>query len=342
MNNGQVIGFGEERWGGQRDYFTVDSWKKYESSKFDLEHIIPQKQNEEWAQATAGVDNRERIINLLGNYTLLPKGVNRYIGNKSWEIKRAAYRVLSEVDKELSDSFLREFPANQVKALKKIFEKPGEGTVSELVDESIVWNPKFVQDRSKHMASIIWDNLVAKSSGRSPFIDLTDLGHGDVRELQENKGGASAVVDSSMSKKAKGVASAVVDSTMPKEDKEVISSVDGSITPQSGQPDSEVSDMTTLYEVVCARIEEIIQTAPKKEGSTAIWTTVDGKGYIKVVQGTDSVDVIVRKHGRARARSIRPDRETRFDNLYSYTGMTKFDEDSQELMAYIARRYVIK
>ena len=328
--------------GGQRDYFTVDSWKKYESSKFDLEHIIPQKQNEEWAQATAGVDNRERIINLLGNYTLLPKGVNRYIGNKSWEIKRAAYRVLSEVDKELSDSFLREFPANQVKALKKIFEKPGEGTVSELVDESIVWNPKFVQDRSKHMASIIWDNLVAKSSGRSPFIDLTDLGHGDVRELQENKGGASAVVDSSMSKKAKGVASAVVDSTMPKEDKEVISSVDGSITPQSGQPDSEVSDMTTLYEVVCARIEEIIQTAPKKEGSTAIWTTVDGKGYIKVVQGTDSVDVIVRKHGRARARSIRPDRETRFDNLYSYTGMTKFDEDSQELMAYIARRYVIK
>lgn len=345
--------------GGRRDNFTVESWGCYGSSKFDLEHIIPQTQNEAWAQATAGVDNRERIINQLGNYTLLPKKVNRCIGNKSWEIKRAVYRVLSNVDKELSDSYLREFPANQVKTLKRIFENPGEDTVSELVDDSIVWNPKFVRDRTKHMASIIWDNLVVKSSARSPFIDLTDLGHGDVGDLQENKGGASTVVDSTPSKEDKGVASAAVDPTLPKEDKrvapavvdsivskedkEVSSSVDGSATPQDEQSDLEVSDMTSLYEVVCARIEAIIPESPEKKDDTVTWTTVDGKGYIKVVQEADRVDVIVHRLNDARAqKGFRPDRKTKSGNVYSFTEMTKFDEKYEKLKAYIVHRYKFK
>ena len=341
--------------GGRRDNFTVESWGHYGSSDFDLEHIIPQTPNEAWAQTTAGVDNRERIINQLGNYTLLPKKVNRCIGNKSWEIKRAAYRVLSKVDKELSDSFLREFPEKQAKSLKKIFANSAEETVSELVDESIVWNPKFVQDRTKHMASIIWDNLVVKSSGRSPFIDLTDLGRGDAGELQENKGDTSAVVDKSMSKKAKGgastvanstkskkvkgVASAVVDSTTPKEDKEVISSVGGSTTPQSEQSDSEVSDMTTLYEVVCARIEATILKSPNQEGNTATWITVDGKGYIKVVQKADSVDVIVRPGNNARSTGISSYRRINSTNVYSFKEITEFDGVTQKLMAYVTRSY---
>lgn len=345
--------------GKQRDYFTVDSWKQYGSSRFDLEHIIPQTKNEAWAQATAGVDNRERIINQLGNYTLLPKNVNRCIGNKSWEIKCAVYRVLSEVDTELSDSYLQEFPPNQVKTLKRIFANPGEDTVSELVDDSIVWNPKFVQDRSKHMASIIWDNLVVKSSARSPFIDLTDLGHGDVGNLQENKGGASTVVDSTPSKEDKGVASAAVDPTLPKEDKrvapavvdsivskedkEVSSSVDGSATPQDEQSDLEVSDVTSLYEVVCARIEAIIPESPEKKDDTVTWTTVDGKGYIKVVQEADRVDVIVHRLNDARAqKGFRPDRKTKSGNVYSFTEMTKFDEKYEKLKAYIVHRYKFK
>lgn len=59
------------------------------SSKFGIEHVLPEHAEDGWSQLTA--EEQERSIHRLGNLTLLPSSINRGLGNATYTEKRSTY-----------------------------------------------------------------------------------------------------------------------------------------------------------------------------------------------------------------------------------------------------------
>lgn len=57
------------------------------SYKYELEHLMPQKWEENWKEIGKDKDNAERLIYQIGNMTLLNGSLNVSISNAEWEIK---------------------------------------------------------------------------------------------------------------------------------------------------------------------------------------------------------------------------------------------------------------
>lgn len=57
------------------------------SYKYELEHLMPEKWKENWANICINEDNANRLIFQIGNMTLLNKPLNVKISNNKWEIK---------------------------------------------------------------------------------------------------------------------------------------------------------------------------------------------------------------------------------------------------------------
>ncbi|MGX2973022.1 DUF262 domain-containing protein [Helicobacter sp. T3_23-1059] len=55
--------------------------------KYELEHLMPQKWEENWAEIGINKDNAEKLIYQIGNMTLLNGSLNVSISNAKWEIK---------------------------------------------------------------------------------------------------------------------------------------------------------------------------------------------------------------------------------------------------------------
>lgn len=55
--------------------------------KYELEHLMPQKWEENWKEIGKDKDNAERLIYQIGNMTLLNGSLNAGISNAKWEIK---------------------------------------------------------------------------------------------------------------------------------------------------------------------------------------------------------------------------------------------------------------
>ncbi len=62
----------------------------FESSAYNLEHILPENPSEAWHQMDE--NQQERCIYRLGNMTPMETGINRDVGNKGFAEKREAYR----------------------------------------------------------------------------------------------------------------------------------------------------------------------------------------------------------------------------------------------------------
>jgi Protein of unknown function DUF262/Protein of unknown function (DUF1524) len=61
----------------------------FESATYNLEHILPEHPNDEWAEIPE--EQQERIIYRLGNMTPLETARNRDIGNQGYAVKRKTY-----------------------------------------------------------------------------------------------------------------------------------------------------------------------------------------------------------------------------------------------------------
>ena len=56
----------------------------------EVEHVLPQSMSESWTGNFSN-DDHERLLNRLGNLTLLTEKMNREVSNRGYEQKRAIY-----------------------------------------------------------------------------------------------------------------------------------------------------------------------------------------------------------------------------------------------------------
>lgn len=54
---------------------------------YQLEHLMPQSWQENWADIGIDDDNANRLIYQIGNMTLLKGGLNKSLKNKGWNLK---------------------------------------------------------------------------------------------------------------------------------------------------------------------------------------------------------------------------------------------------------------
>ncbi len=69
----------------------VDEAVHEDEAKVNLEHIMPQKQNSNWAKAAADEEEYSSHVHRVGNLTLLEASVNSAAGNASFDDKKKAF-----------------------------------------------------------------------------------------------------------------------------------------------------------------------------------------------------------------------------------------------------------
>jgi|GEM_PF-6888582 len=141
------------------NYLSTSKWDIY--SSYDLEHVLPQTPDAVWKVMVPDAD--EELINSLGNTTLLQKGINRYLQNNGWMIKRAGYTTLCLKDATSVESFISTnahlFKSPQ-QARNKIMSSDAQTQLEELTNSELVkWDREFIDKRTERMAQIIWKNL---------------------------------------------------------------------------------------------------------------------------------------------------------------------------------------
>lgn len=143
---------------GTSDFLSSAKWDIY--STYDLEHILPQTPNAAWKTAVPDYD--EELIQSLGNTTLLPKGINRFLQNNGWEHKQKGYNVLCVLTQNEIDDFVATLPSGlKPKSFRsKIKNTTAQTNIAELADPELrVWDHKFIDERTARMATVIWTNL---------------------------------------------------------------------------------------------------------------------------------------------------------------------------------------
>ena len=275
------------------ELYTVTSWKKFTASQFDLEHIIPQTETDDWSNSTLGEGNRDRIVLQLGNLTLLPKSVNRFIKNSNWDTKALAYKALTAKDQpDIDELWKRIKGARSRKSFEAIIKDAAEDTVTELADPTISWTPQFVANRSKRIAQLVWSQIADKSDANpSPFIDLTSFAHQKTITLLPVK------IDE-----------------QPRQVKEDNGAFGQHIWPISG--------FQTIVEAFSS--DENIGSPDSLDNHKAEWLTKDGQGIL-TVSLTDT-DVRVECPTRSEVRVVRnftPDVRKNKSNIF----ILKNDED---------------
>lgn len=152
------------------NFLSPSMWNIYTS--YDLEHILPQTPDAKWKAMVPDAD--EELINSLGNTTLLQKGINRYLQNNGWQVKRAGYTTLCVKDAKSVESFINTmgwlFKSPQ-QARNKIQSSDAQTQLKELTSTKLKkWDRGFIDKRTERMAQIIWKNL-------AEYLDLPTEGN---------------------------------------------------------------------------------------------------------------------------------------------------------------------
>lgn len=162
------------------NFLTGEKWNVL--SSLEIEHIVPRepKDLKEWKldfdpKSTEG----QRFLNEIGNTTLLPKKVNLFASNRSWEYKRSLYGIFCAPTSDQGVKILGELEGisnndrktikNQLVKLYGEFEKVDTFLVNS-VRHVKRWNSSTIRTRTKAIAMIVWP-LLSKWLGRPEKFD---------------------------------------------------------------------------------------------------------------------------------------------------------------------------
>jgi hypothetical protein len=136
----------------------IDLW--IDESANTVEHIAPQTNpGAGWDSKIYAPENKD-LINMLGNLTLCPGGVNSALGNVPWSRKRVVYNSLGQ--------------ALPLAVIKRDLATAGFDSLSEKLDEHEVrhvpffsgigaknddWDADFINSRTKNLLGFAWDRL---------------------------------------------------------------------------------------------------------------------------------------------------------------------------------------
>jgi hypothetical protein len=140
---------------GTLDLLTPDRWRE-----MTVEHIAPQRKSSGWrGDLYDDGDLRDR----LGNLTLLPSKENSSVSNRSWEVKRLFYRILSTPDPLVLGNMMQEASAKELALSSSTQEILAQARLHAQLEALAVvageWQPSFVADRSLRLAELAWDRF---------------------------------------------------------------------------------------------------------------------------------------------------------------------------------------
>lgn len=140
-------------------FLTLKNWTSPELKT--IEHIAPEKQSNGWP------DNiySSKLVNSIGNLTLLPLKVNISASNRGWKDKLIYYRFLSEKDPEkIQELEIKakneglELNPSTISLLKNSqFNSHIEHIL--LLGENQEWDDSIIQKRAHRITHILWDRI---------------------------------------------------------------------------------------------------------------------------------------------------------------------------------------
>ncbi len=127
-----------------------------------LEHIAPQEPSSDWDSKI--YENRE-LVHRIGNLVLAPRIENSMVSNRAWPAKRVLYKALgaashADAKKVLLDSAKDgiEFGDSTQAIIDRASHLPHLSALGERAD---TWSNDFLEERSKRLLSLAWDELYA-------------------------------------------------------------------------------------------------------------------------------------------------------------------------------------
>jgi hypothetical protein len=164
------------------NFLTGEKWNVL--TTLEIEHIVPRepKNPKDWnLDFVPNSSQGRRIINQIGNTTLLPKKVNVFASNKSWEYKRSLYETFCasntdkavEILKGLDQIPDRKTIESQVRKLYGEFESVDTFLVKSVrhVDH---WDAATIQTRTNAIAMIVWP-LLSNWLGRPEKFSVEEM-----------------------------------------------------------------------------------------------------------------------------------------------------------------------
>jgi hypothetical protein len=141
-----------------RAYLSYDSWQS--ERYLTVEHVAPNSDKPEGWDKAVYANARHR--NTIGNLVLLPTEENSSIGNATWAKKKIFYSALVgktvEDRKKSLEQAKREGMSFRVKTEKMILNGDRFSMLDGICDVSD-WDAKFIERRSRNLASLSWDIL---------------------------------------------------------------------------------------------------------------------------------------------------------------------------------------
>lgn len=140
-------------------YLSYEIWNSKEVAT--VEHIAPQKGHDlGW---DSKIYTQPHLVHCLGNLTLLPFEENSAVGNKSWKNKKKLYEAFAaetqdEVDKVIKAA--QKLGFNFSKRTTEILKNKGVHLpLAKSVCSVNNWTRKTIEDRSKNIAELAWDEI---------------------------------------------------------------------------------------------------------------------------------------------------------------------------------------
>lgn len=121
-----------------------------------LEHISPQKREGKWKDLfhDETYNDNGRLLDMLGNYTLLNLPENSHVSNQDWDYKKTAYRVFS------SGKLPEKMPGLSPEDVRRFDKYTKHLKWLEVISNSPYWGPDIIKERSTEVASMAYDFLI--------------------------------------------------------------------------------------------------------------------------------------------------------------------------------------
>lgn len=144
---------------GRQGVLDMLTWEKW-NQNFEIEHIAPQ--NPEQGTWPESLYENPKLVDCLGNLTLLPKVENSSFSNRAWREKRKMFYILTAPTNEEQETRLAEARDQGIELAETTENLLREGNYFahlSAISNAKVWTDKFVQERSKRLAELIWTNI---------------------------------------------------------------------------------------------------------------------------------------------------------------------------------------